>query len=44
MDKIKNTTETRAQTIEKLKFYLPKLTDKQLRIVVGFAKGLWKNG
>ena len=42
MDKNKNTTETRAQTIEKLKFYLPKLTDRQLRMVVGFVKGLLK--
>ena len=42
MDKNKNTTETREQTIEKLKFYLPKLTDRQLRMVVGFVKGLLK--
>ena len=42
MDKNKNTTETRAQTIEKLTFDVPKLTDQQLRMGVGFVKGLLK--
>lgn len=35
--------ETREQTLEKIKFYLPELTDEQLRMVAGFIRGIKKN-
>jgi hypothetical protein len=35
-------TETRDQTLAKIAFYLPDMTDEQLRIVVGFIRGLKK--
>lgn len=34
------TVETREQTMAKILFFLPKLTDQQLRMVKGFIKGL----
>ena len=34
--------ETRDQTLEKIKFYLPELTDEQLRMVSGFIRGIKK--
>lgn len=34
--------ETREQTLAKINFYLPKLTDKQLKMVAGFILGLLK--
>ena len=34
--------ETREQTIQKIEFYLPKLTDDQLRMVAGFIRGIQK--
>lgn len=36
-------TETREQTKEKIEFYLPKLTDSELRIVSAFIRGIVKN-
>lgn len=36
------TMETREQTMAKIQFYLPKLTDRQLRMVSGFIRGLRK--
>lgn len=33
-------TETRAQIMEVIEFYLPTLTDRQLRLVKAFIKGL----
>jgi hypothetical protein len=35
--------ETREQTINKIEFYLPTLTDEQLRMVSGFIKGIKKS-
>lgn len=34
--------ETREQTIQKIEFHLPKLTDEQLRMVSGFIRGIQK--
>lgn len=34
--------ETREQTIAKIEFNLPALTDEQLRMVSGFIKGIKK--
>ena len=36
--------ETRDQTLTKIRFFLPELTDVQLRIVVAFIRGLKKGG
>ena len=35
--------ETREQTVAKIEFFLPELTDAQLRMVSGFIKGIKKN-
>lgn len=35
--------ETREQTLKKIEFYLPHLTDSELRLVSGFIKGIKKN-
>ena len=35
--------ETREQTVTKIEFYLPTLTDEQLRMVFRFIKGTKKN-
>lgn len=35
--------ETREQTLTKIEFYLPTLTDAQLRMVAGFIRGIKKN-
>ena len=35
-------TETREQTMAKIEFHLPKLTDAQLRMVSGFIRGIQK--
>ena len=37
-----NNTETREQTVNKIEFYLPTLTDEQLRMVAGFIRGIKK--
>ena len=34
--------ETRDQTMVKIEFYLPTLTDAQLRMVAGFIRGIKK--
>ena len=34
--------ETREQTMTKIEFYLPTLTDEQLRMVSGFIRGIQK--
>lgn len=34
--------ETREQTLQKIRFYLPMLTDAELRMVAGFIRGLKK--
>ena len=34
--------ETREQTIQKIEFHLPKLTDAQLRMAAGFIRGILK--
>lgn len=34
--------ETKEQTIAKIMFYLDKLSDRSLRMVVGFMRGLLK--
>lgn len=34
------TTETREQILEVINFYLPTLTERQLRMVRGFIRGL----
>jgi hypothetical protein len=34
--------ETREQTMRKIEFYLSKLTDRELRIVVAFLRGMKK--
>lgn len=34
--------ETREQTLEKIHFYLPELTDGQLKMVAGFIRGFLK--
>jgi hypothetical protein len=36
-------TETREQTLEKIEFHLPTLTDAQLRLVSAFIKGIKKD-
>lgn len=36
-------TATREQTIEKIKFFLPNLTDKELRMVAAFISGMKKS-
>ena len=36
--------ETREQTLTKIDFYLPTLTDEQLRVVAGFIRGIKKGG
>lgn len=36
-------SETREQTIAKIEFHLPTLTDEQLKIVAGLIKGIKKN-
>lgn len=35
-------SEDREHTMKKIQFYLPDLTDQQLRLVSGFIKGLKK--
>jgi hypothetical protein len=37
------TTETRDQTMQKIEFHLPTLTDAQLRMVAGFIRGIKKS-
>ena len=37
-----NSIEDREQTLKKIQFHLPDLTDQQLRLVNGFIKGLKK--
>lgn len=37
------TTETREQTLKKIAFFLPKLTNEQLRMVCGFIRGILRN-
>ena len=34
--------ETRGQTLKKIDFYLPELTDEQLRMVAGFIRDILK--
>lgn len=34
--------ETREQALAKIYFYLPKLTDRQLKMVAGFIRGFLK--
>lgn len=36
-------TETRDQTLTKIRFHLPELTDAQLRIVLAFIRGIKKS-
>lgn len=36
--------ETREQTLKKIEFFLPMLTDAQLRMVTGFIRGLTRGG
>lgn len=36
-------TETREQTMQKIQFHLPTLTDTQLRMVAGFIRGIKKS-
>jgi hypothetical protein len=36
-------TETREQTLEKIEFHLPTLTDAQLRLVSAFIRGIKKD-
>lgn len=35
-------TETREQTLSKIEYHLPTLTDKELRMVSGFIRGIKK--
>ena len=44
MEVHKLNTETREQTMAKIEFHLPKLTDAQLRMVSGFIRGIQKEG
>lgn len=37
-------TETREQTLKKIAFYLPKLTDSELRLAAAFIRGMKKKG
>lgn len=39
---MENNTETREQTLAKIEFHLPKLTDAELRFVSAFIKGIRK--
>ena len=39
---MKETTETREQIMEVIQFYLPTLTDKELRMLRGVIKGINK--
>lgn len=41
-ERIKIETETREQTIRKIDFWLPKLTDEELRMVSAFIRGMKK--
>ena len=43
MEQGQTVTETREQTIAKIEFRLPKLTDAQLRMVSAFIKGMEKD-
>lgn len=36
-------TETREQTMDKIDFYIPMLTDSELRMVSAFIRGIVKN-
>lgn len=36
--------ETREQTMSKIEFHLPTLTDEQLHMVYGFIRGIKKEG
>ncbi len=36
------TKETREQTLKKIEFHLPSLTDQELRMVAGFIRGIKK--
>lgn len=38
------TTETRDQTLAKIEFHLPALTDAELRLVSAFIRGIKKEG
>ena len=42
MEVHKMNTETREQTMAKIGFHLPTLTDAQLRMVAGFIRGIQK--
>lgn len=35
--------ETKEQTMQKITFYLPELTDRQLRLVAAFIRGIRKD-
>ena len=37
-------TETREQTMQKINFFLPELTDEQLRLVAAFIRGIGRGG
>ena len=41
-ERVSNKGETREQTIRKIEFRLPTLTDAELRMVNGFIKGIKK--
>lgn len=41
-ERVSNKGETREQTIRKIEFRLPTLTDEELRMVNGFIKGIKK--
>ena len=43
-EEIVENIETREQTLKKLEFYIPMLTDAELRMVTGFARGIKKVG
>lgn len=34
--------ESREQTVKKLEFYIPRLSDKELRLVAAFIRGMLK--
>lgn len=42
METRERTIETRGQTMNKILFHLPTLTDSQLRMVSGFIRGIQK--
>ena len=44
MEEHKVNIETREQTMAKIEFRLPTLTDAQLRMVSGFIRGIQKEG